>query len=77
MPKKMAPMTMISSASGGSRSGSSLMRASQLVDIFSPPHCGRQMHAIRTVRLNSAVRMKPGMNPPRYSFGIDVSVITP
>ena len=77
MPKKMAPMTIISRTSGGSRSGNVRIRASQLVKIFSPPQSGRQRHAISTVKLKSSVRMKPGMNPARYSFGTEVSVITP
>ena len=50
-PKKIAPMTIISSASGGSRSGSVRIRASQLVGILSPPQRGLQRHAISTVRL--------------------------
>ena len=65
MPKKIAPMTIISSTSGGSRSGSVRMRASQVVSILLPPQCGFQMQAISTVRLNSTVRMKPGMKPAR------------
>ena len=64
-PKKMAPITISSSTSGGSRSGSSLMRISQLVSILLPPHCGFQMQATSTVRLNSTVRMKPGRKPAR------------
>ena len=76
-PKKMAPMTIISRASGGSRSGSSGMPSRQLISILSPPQCGFQMHATSTVRLKNTVRMKPGMKPARYSLGTDVSVITP
>ena len=64
-PKKIAPTTTISRTSGGSRSGSSRMRASHVVVTLSPPQCGFQMQATSTVRLNSTVRMKPGMKPAR------------
>ena len=38
MPKKIAPITIISSTSGGSRSGSVRMRSGQLVWTLRPPH---------------------------------------
>ena len=76
-PKKMAPITIRRSTSGGRRSGSSLRRISQLVSTLWPPHAGFQMQATSTVRLNRTVRMKPGRKPARYSLGTDVSVITP
>ena len=62
-PQKMAPMTIMSSASGGIRSGNNGMPSRQLVSILSPPQWGFQMQAISTVRLKNTVRMKPGMNP--------------
>jgi hypothetical protein len=54
-----------SSTSGGSRSGSVRQRASQRGLIFVPAPVRLPQHAISTVRLNSTVRMNPGMNPAR------------
>ncbi len=65
MPKKIAPITIISSTSGGSRSGSVRRRSGQLVWTLRPPHSGRHRQAISTTRLNSTVRINPGINPPR------------
>ena len=77
MPKKMAPITIISSDEGRQQVGQQRMRFLQLVAMLSPPQCGRQMQAISTVRLKKHREDEARNEPGEIELRTEVSVITP